>query len=179
MKRGTLTLALAGIALALAAPITGARAEPPAAETAAPFKGHEDGAGMMHHDAAPNDRDAGHHHCQDADAHRAALLAFAEVKLQITEAQKPVWTKFAETVRAAGQAATKLCAEGAGKTADVTLPERLARDEQVAQAKLTEIQTIRPALDDLYAQLTPEQRKVADGLPQLCGFGHHHPMHHD
>ena len=75
---------------------------------------------------------------------------------------------------------TKLmCANIEAKQGRQPLPERLARAEEMAKAKLAQIQTIRPALEELYKELTPEQQKIADTLPLANpGQGHGHGQHH-
>ena len=92
--------------------------------------------------------------------------------LQLTEAQKPAWIRFADAVKAASEPQARLCADLAGKPAPVALPDRLDRAERLASVRLAEIQAVRPALTELYGQLTPDQQKVADGLVQEHG-GHH------
>lgn len=115
--------------------------------------------------------------CESADAHHAGMLAYAEVRLKITDAQKPAWAKFTEAAKAAHANLTKLC-DLKDQPAPKTLPEKLARAERFAQARLAHIQTLRPALDELYKALTPEQQKVADTL-HLDGPGPHgHHGHH-
>ena len=115
--------------------------------------------------------------CETADAHHAAMLAFAEVRLKLTEAQKPAWSKFTETAKAAHQAMAKLC-DLKDQPPPTTLPERLARAEHFAEAHYTHLQILLPAVTELYGQLTPEQRKIADSLPLGMGghHGHHSPM---
>jgi len=206
MKRGTLTLLVAGVALALAVPALAAGPGTPGRDgtlqlaqaqdehaghhpAPAPDAAAPPGGGMMmglHHGMSGKDeaRDGeqgprGHfqHMCENADAHHAAMIAFAEVKLKITDAQKPAWAKFTEAAKAAQANLTKLCTLK-DQPHPATLPERLARAETVTQARLAHLQTLRPALEELYKELTPEQQKIANSLP-LGGHGHHghhHPM---
>lgn len=108
--------------------------------------------------------------CETADAHHAGMLAFSEVRLKITDAQKPAWAKFVEATKTAHQSMAKLCTEFKDKPMPTDLPERLARDERFAVAKLSHLQAMRPALTELYQQLTPEQQKLANSLP-LAGHG--------
>ena len=194
MKRGTLTLAIAGMALALAVPTVNARAMTPAGSfQLAQAQGDDQadhgpsGPGMMHqnngqdsksnHDKHRQNGQRAQQMCETADAHHVASLAFSETRLKLTEAQKPAWTKVVEAATAAHQTMTKLmCADGKGKTAPANLPARLAQNEQMAQARLSHIQTLRPALEALYAVLTPEQQKIADTLP--LGGGHGRGGHH-
>jgi hypothetical protein len=202
MKRGPLTLMIAGIALALAipgvsavsAPNTGNDGfrvalddgQPNAAPSEAPPRMPPGGPDAMahgwHHDGDQGAEQGSGHHCQMAEAHQAAMLAYAEVRLGLTEAQKPAWAKFVAAVKAAHEPQAKLCADLAGKPHPTTLPEHVARAEQLAAAHLAWLQAIRPALDALYPQLTPEQQKLATTLARhMHGGGHgdhEHGEHH-
>ena len=195
MKRGTLTLLVAGVALALATPAMAAGWGAPGQD--GPFQVAQDDEhpggpppggmmGMVHslmghgEHSGPGERGPEGHFlrmCETADAHHAAMLAYAEVRLKLTDAQQPAWTKFAEVAKAAHATMTKLC-DLKDKPAPANLPERLARAEQFTQARLAHLQALRPALEELYKTLTPEQQKIADCLPLggLGGHGHHHPM---
>jgi len=179
MKRGSLTLAIAGMALALAVPAAGAGTLAPGAafqlaqaQTDDEAEPAHPGPGMMKPhmmDQGDKHRQHGQHMqkmCETADAHHVATLAFSEARLKLTEAQKPAWSKFVEAATAAHQTMIKLvCADMKDKPRPTALPERLARAEEMAKARLAHLQALRPALDELYKALTPEQQKVADTLP--------------
>ncbi len=191
MKRGALTLAIAGMALVLTLPAASAetimpggliqlaqasnQVEPaPAAPDARRPRGDE---GKARPDRHRTMTQRTQEMCESADAHHVATLAFSEARLKLTPAQKPTWAKFVEAATAAHQGMIKLmCTDTKGMTPPTTLPARLARDEQMAQARLSHIQTLRPALEDLYKSLTPEQQKTADTLP-LGGPGHGRGSH--
>lgn len=106
--------------------------------------------------------------CEDQDAHLAGKLAFAEKKLRITDQQRAAWTKFTDAARASLKPVQDLCAKVKDQPKDqpmpTALPQRLERMESMMQAHLQQVQSIRPALTDLYAQLTPDQQKTADHL---------------
>lgn len=104
--------------------------------------------------------------CEDQDAHLAGKLAFAEKKLRITDQQRAAWTKFTDAARASLKPVQDLCAKVKDQPKDqpVALPQRLERMESMMQAHLQQVQSVRPALTDLYAQLTPDQQKTADHL---------------
>ncbi|MEI6558092.1 MAG: Spy/CpxP family protein refolding chaperone [Rhodospirillaceae bacterium] len=186
MKRGPLTLALAGLALVLAVPAIAAGPSGDSIRLAQAQPGDQitrpgpgmgmgpgPGMGMMRQQGGQDDgagRDRRQQHmakmCETADAHHAATLAFAETRLKLTEAQKTGWSKVVAAATAAHQSMTTLmCGDLKDKPAPTSLPDRLARDEQLAQARLSHLQTLRPALDEFYKTLTPEQQKIADTLP--------------
>ncbi|WP_377808125.1 Spy/CpxP family protein refolding chaperone [Azospirillum sp. A29] len=125
--------------------------------------------------------------CEDQEARLAGKLAYAEKKLNITEQQRAAWTKFADAARSSLKPTQDLCVKFKDTPPPAALPQRLERAEQMMQAHLQQVQTVRPALTDLYAQLTPDQQKQADRMlnPGPGGMGGHHmgphhggPGHH-
>jgi len=108
--------------------------------------------------------------CENRDARLAGMLAFAETKLDITEQQRPAWTKFADTVKGSTKAMDTVCAQVAsGEPPPATLPERVKRMEQMTEARLSQLQAVSPALDELYQTLTPEQKKTANDFMNRRG----------
>jgi hypothetical protein len=107
--------------------------------------------------------------CGDREAHTAGMLAFAEKKLGITDAQRAAWGKFTDTVKASQQPIAKACDTLRTQTAPQTLPQRLERMETVMSARAAQFQQLVPAVKDMYGQLTPEQQKIADSIMP----GHH------
>ncbi len=114
--------------------------------------------------------------CDTAAERHAEILASSEARLKLAEAQKPAWSKFVEAANAAHQSMfEKMC--GANKPAPArTLPQRLAREETMAQIKLDHLKAIGPSLLALYQTLSPEQQKIADHLP-LAGHDHDRRSH--
>ncbi|CAO3399428.1 Spy/CpxP family protein refolding chaperone [Azospirillum sp. 11R-A] len=114
--------------------------------------------------------------CEDQEARLAGKLAYAEKKLNITEQQRAAWTKFADAARSSLKPTQDLCVKFKDAPPPAALPQRLERAEQMMQAHLQQVQTVRPALTDLYAQLTPDQQKQADRMlnPGPGGMGGHH-----
>ena len=116
----------------------------------------------------------------------AGRLAYAEKKLNITEQQRAAWTKFADAARSSLKPTQDLCVKFKDAPRPAALPQRLERAEQMMQARLQQVQTVRPALTDLYAQLTPDQQKQADrmlsqGMGGMGGYMGKHmggPRHH-
>lgn len=102
--------------------------------------------------------------CEDQEARLAGKLAYAEKKLNITEQQRAAWTKFADAARSSLKPTQELCVKFKDAPRPAALPQRLERAEQMMQAHLQQLQTVRPALTDLYAQLTPDQQKQADRM---------------
>lgn len=110
---------------------------------------------------------------EDAAARQAAVLAFAEIKLGITDAQKADWKTFTDAVTASKAATTTACEtlKTVDPKAPATLPERLGRMETMMTAKYQQMTALLPAVTTLYDKLTPEQKATAD---QMFPFGGHH-----
>ncbi len=168
MNRGILTLAITGMVLALTIPAAGAG---PLNGTVQLAQAQDDKG-----DKADTPRPRRQRMCDTAEERHKETLATAEAKLKLTEAQKPAWTKFAEAANAAHQSMFQAMCGDAKATPARTLPERLAREEAMAQARLSHLQAVGPSLLELYKALTPEQQKTADHLP-LAGHGHDRRHH--
>jgi hypothetical protein len=106
--------------------------------------------------------------CDNLDAFLAAGLAFARTKLALTDSQVPAWNKFSATARDAIEPVRQACATlprpEIQPAALPPLPERLDRAERFGDAGLEALRRLRPAVTELYAALTPEQKEIADRL---------------
>jgi periplasmic protein CpxP/Spy len=114
--------------------------------------------------------------CENHDAMVAGGLAFAETRLKITDAQRPAWDKFAAAVKNSDGAMAKRCADPAKMKPPANLPERAQRMEEMMTARLEQIRQVRPALDEVYATFTDEQKKTADEMVER--FMRHGPGGH-
>ncbi|WP_207477768.1 Spy/CpxP family protein refolding chaperone [Arenibaculum pallidiluteum] len=115
--------------------------------------------------------------CENREARTAGMLAYAEKRLNITESQRGAWDTFRQAAEASGAPVAQACSELAAAQPPRTLPERMARMERFHEATLQQMKTLRPAVETLYAQLTPEQRQTADQLMSRGGWrgrGHGH-----
>lgn len=144
------------------------------------FGGNDDGPGghMMHSKMMMGGPGA---FCTDIDARIAGLLAFGEKKLDITDAQRPAWNKLAEAIKAGVPAVKKTCddmkVQHEAKD-PAPLPQHFAAMQTMVGSAKEQLDRIQPALTELYNQLTPDQKKIADGMigPHHGGgefFGHH------
>lgn len=146
-----------------------------AQQDAAPQPGHRGMLARMHADHMA-------HMCTDLDAHQAAILAFAQVKLKISDAQKAAWSQFEDKAKASTAPIHAFCQESQGKPEPQTLPDRLARMEAMGKARLAHLSQLTAAVGQLYGQLTPEQKQIADqaldhgpegfGEPMMGFHGH-------
>ena len=117
--------------------------------------------------------------CDNQDARLAGMLAFAEKKLKITDAQKEAWTKFADQARASQTPVQTACTTLKDKPKPANAIERLERMDTLMTARQQQMHQMLPAIKEMYAQLTPEQQKVADemlnrgpGRGGMRGHGH-------
>ena len=102
-------------------------------------------------------------------------LAFIKTELKITEAQAPAWTQLAETIRTAAKRHNeRMKAAISREEGAKTLPERLEVQEQLVSARLDEIKQIKGSLASLYAVLSDAQKKEADDIVlPMAGMGGH------
>jgi len=102
--------------------------------------------------------------CEERLARRAGMIAYTVAKLKLTSEQRPLWDKLQGLMQAAGDGQRQLCAslKPAGERGQETVLDRVNRREQFLSARLKAIQQTRPALEQLYQALTPEQKAVID-----------------
>jgi hypothetical protein len=97
--------------------------------------------------------------------HVEGRLAFLKTELKITDAQLPLWNKFADAVRNNAKTAGKVMqGSAAGFSQSATVPDRLAAREKLLAAQLDALQKLKVAVDPLYAALSAEQKKTADEI---------------
>jgi hypothetical protein len=101
--------------------------------------------------------------CLDHVAHLAGLVAYIEVRLDLTPEQRPLWDKLKEAAQAGIEKQRQVCESiGAEENHPPTVLDREARAEQFLAARLALLQSTRPALEALYKALSPEQRALLD-----------------
>jgi hypothetical protein len=96
--------------------------------------------------------------------HVDGRIAFIKAELKITGAQQPLWDAVVEAMRANAKGMADMPHGMAMMGGSGTLPERLAAREKVITAHLDGIRRLRTAFDPLYAALSADQKKAADGL---------------
>lgn len=112
--------------------------------------------------------------CENADARLAGRLAFTEKKLNIGDAQRESWQRFTARMQAAQAPMKAACAQYANAPMPATLPDRLDRMDQMMVAGEASFKEVKTAVSELYAVLSPDQKKIADGM--LMGpMGRRHP----
>lgn len=93
-----------------------------------------------------------------------ARIASLKTELKITDAQIPAWNKFAEALRATAGSMNGMYEQMTQSGPAATLPARLERRETMLSTHLNRVRALKEALDPLYASLSDEQKKIADGM---------------
>ncbi len=112
--------------------------------------------------------------CADMPAMVAGRLAYAEVKLGITEQQKSAWQTFIRDVRAAIEPAQKACTERATATRPATPPDaaaQLADREKRLGVMLETTKGLRQAVEKLTPTLSDAQKQEAARMVAHIGHG--------
>ena len=172
---------LAGVGVAVGISLMGAAmlaqgqqsdASRPAAPAADAQRG--DGRDYQHRDREGDDWRHGFRHrwfaamrpeqfCRERFARRAGFLAYLQAKLDLTDAQKPLWDKYQQASLEVAQKHLQGCIENAGsKWGEMSALDRRQRIEQRLKARLDGLQATDQPLQDLYQALTPEQHKIVD-----------------
>lgn len=95
-------------------------------------------------------------------ARMAQHLDQVQRDLKLTPQQQPAWDAFraAMTAQAEGMTAMRDQMQADGKT----LPERLTQRQAMMEQGMARMQAMSKTVQDFYAQLTPDQQKIADTL---------------
>jgi periplasmic protein CpxP/Spy len=165
-----LLLAAASIA-AFTAPVAFAQSAPPS-----------DGAQQQQHAwhrPSPEQMAAWHaERCKSHFARVAGKLAYLQADLSITDAQRGAFDQWKSVVLSSAKEHSDAClaraADGQQQMHHHDALERNARMEKMLEARLAQLKAERPALENLYASLTPDQKKEFDRAEM---FGHRHGHH--
>ena len=98
--------------------------------------------------------------CEERLARRAGRIAYTIAKLNLTAEQRPLWDKLRDLTQAAGDRERQLCAAlpSADARGQETILDRVTRRERFLTARLQGLHETRPALEQFYQALTPEQK---------------------
>jgi Spy/CpxP family protein refolding chaperone len=120
----------------------------------------------------------GQGHSRDPVAAADKRLARLKSDLKITAAQEPAWDAYAQQIKQhAGemQALHNTMRDSAAGNTRPSAPERVERQAQFAKKQQEHLERLAVLTKDLYATLTPEQKKLAD---QRLGGRRHFAMGH-
>lgn len=182
MNRRMVAGAALCVGIAIASPMlawSASEAEPRIGQAGRDYRGMDRVMGMGGGPGGGADRGmAGHHHgwmhgmtrhspqqrCEEHLARRAGMIAYTVAKLNLTPEQRPLWDRLRDQMQTAGDKQQQLCAslKQAADRAQETVLDRASRREQFLTARLQAVQQTRPALEQLYQALTPEQKAIID-----------------
>lgn len=94
----------------------------------------------------------------------AGRIAALKVDLMITDAQAPLWNRFADALRNNATSVNGLYQQMMQPDFSSALPARLAQQETQLSTHLAAVKSLEAALNPLYASFSAEQKKRADEL---------------
>ena len=102
--------------------------------------------------------------CEERLARRAGIIAYTIAKVNPTPEQRPSWDTLRGVLQQAADRERQLCAslKPAAERGQMTALDRMRRREQFLSARLEGLKQIRPALEQFYQALTPEQKAIVD-----------------
>ena len=165
MNKSTLAGAAMIAAAAIALPVMAwsqNATQPPAAAPDHPGHGMMQ---MMHHGWGRWANVSPQQACVDRIARHAGFVTAIGFKLNLTDAQKPLWDKVVAATQAAQANEAKTCAvlpASADDRGKMTIIDRLNHRQAMMQAQLQGLQQSMPAVQALYQTLSPEQKALVD-----------------
>jgi hypothetical protein len=91
-------------------------------------------------------------------------IRMLQSQLGITEAQMPLWSAFAQSMRDNAAATDALFTERAGAVATMSATDNMHSYAQIARAYADNTERLATAFDALYASLSDTQKQAADAL---------------
>lgn len=106
--------------------------------------------------------------CEEHLARRAAMIAYTVTKLNLTAEQRPLWDKLNAVIQAGTERQQQLCAalKQQPQSGQRTILDRVAWMDQMLSTAAQSLHEARPALEQLYQKLTPEQKAIIDQPPR-------------
>ncbi len=120
------------------------------------WEGHMDGKGMH----------GGMYGRHMDGRHMERRIDDLKTRLKLTAAQQPLFDRYVKSMEAQRDEMRSKFDQMRDKGASMSLPERQQQHLDMMRARMKGMEEINAALTDLYAKLTPEQRKVLDEMPR-------------
>lgn len=100
--------------------------------------------------------------CEDRYAREVGRLAYIETRLNLTQAQQPLFARWKEARLGIAKRRSDDCSQRAASRPSATssLIDRLSREEDRLKQRIADIDAERPSLTALYNALTPQQRQA-------------------
>ncbi|MCB1759079.1 MAG: Spy/CpxP family protein refolding chaperone [Gammaproteobacteria bacterium] len=97
------------------------------------------------------------------ESRMAERIDYMKYKLKITAEQEPAWTALTESLKQ--KMANKAEHFAAMRDGGFTIQDKV----KLMREGSADLKSLADGIDNLYAQLTPEQQKIADGLGPMFG----------
>ena len=127
--------------------------------------------------------------CDDHYAREVGRMAYLEARLNLTQPEQPLFARWKQVSLDTARSHETACADRPARQRGAKRPsvlDRLTMEEKMLKTRLSDIQAERPALQALYAALTPDQQKELGhggglrrpGMGRMMGgmMGHRGPM---
>ncbi len=101
-------------------------------------------------------------------------LSQLKSQLKLTSQQEPLWTPFAEKMKAEAGQGMKAMRQKAQEP--MTAPERMSQMMGMMKERMAAMETASASFSRLYDALTPEQKAIADKIGVFGGPMMSHPM---
>jgi Spy/CpxP family protein refolding chaperone len=90
------------------------------------------------------------------------MIAYTVTKLNLTAEQRPLWNKLNAIIEATTEKQQQQCGAMKTQAGGPTILDRVGWLEQNLAARVQSLHEARPALEQLYQALTPEQKAIID-----------------
>jgi hypothetical protein len=108
--------------------------------------------------------------CLDILARRAALRAYAMIRLNLNAEQLTVWKEFADIAAANDEEERQVCSKSGPRPDGQTIVQRMEMVEDAIGRRLVQIRKLSPPLRKLIATLSPEQQQLLEQSMPLPGL---------
>ena len=102
-------------------------------------------------------------------------LSRLKEQLKLSSQQEPLWQAFAEKSRAEAEKGFKAMRDRASPDKSIPAPERMAQMQAAMKDRLASMETVNESFKRLYADLSPEQKAMADKHFSAMGKGRNGP----
>ena len=102
--------------------------------------------------------------CQEHLARHMAMITYTVTKLDLTDEQRPLWDRLNAVLQDGAKRQSALCRslQTTEQRDKATILDHAARAEQFLSTRLQMLQQVRPALEQFYQALNPQQQEIVN-----------------
>lgn len=102
--------------------------------------------------------------CQERLARHMAMITYTVTKLDLTDEQRPLWDRLNAILQDGTKRQLALCRSlpTPEQRGEATVLDRVGRAEQFLSTRLQMLQQARPALEQFYQALNPQQKQIVN-----------------